>query len=798
MLHGNGDFGTLDAVNAYHERFPHLYRLLPDTSIYTYMPLTQYYNASKCVDMKRLGYAGNFWGHGPGHDKGDEIGNPDWWDNPEFFDVGNYNYTRRIERMWGSVFNLRERIGYFFRQSYDNFYTIRRFHTCPDLTPTYIMNKIWPGYVPNEDPLTMGQYYTTQWGYNIVNEYNTPLGFHFRENMRRFLYETKGYCPGFINDMSHAGSLYRHNDPIAQHTPGRAFARDLGAFVRKAAGRRQRYEDLMGFMVNSNRLTYWSDGGSFSYTIGAYSAGIAIEGAGMYKDLTGSGDYVVPARFLVGEKPFGAMTHLNDDWIGYYLEPDMFTPATLRDYYRYCGRQLVLFCLKNGVTLDPGSYMFGRQAELELAPIMVESTARGRRLVPAASIDEPLWVVRSGRDFDTLFVVGNEQPAAQASALAIHRRYFPQGAPLVMDWFGQETAQRVTADRVTVPVNVAPRDIAALKPVAFLETAGPAAAAATLSGDGLALSLDITLTLETDAELLLNTFAPIYHLAEITIDGTPAAIITGEPFPISAGRHVVAAVCRQQTLDFDAATWAQVDLLKDGQNNVLLVSDPGVRYEIGENDPSAFRIGFERGTASLFNEFLQQYDAEDGILGNLSEANVVRERPADYAGWSIELLQTPEAPGGRVRIDAAAHRIFVEAMTQGHMRRAMVVFMRLVDRKYPHIGRFHELRDRKAAFDPETGVPFDKWIIRKATRDFFEAFPDRHFWAKPILAPEYESLYADGNMDFAGKYTLRRAPFLYEPTFDETYVYGYSGLGKAFTRPELQRQARPEETAAQN
>ena len=101
--------------------------------------------------------------------------------------------------------------------------------------------------------------------------------------------------------------LYRHNDPVAKRTPGRSFSRDMGTLVRKALGRKQRYEVVNGFMDSRHRSSMWSAGGAFSYTLCAYSPAIAIEGAGMYKDLSGTAKYVVPARYLLGEKPLTAM-----------------------------------------------------------------------------------------------------------------------------------------------------------------------------------------------------------------------------------------------------------------------------------------------------------------------------------------------------------------------------------------------------------------------------------------------------------------------------------------------------------
>ena len=794
VVHGASSFGTLDAVDRYHAQFPRLYRLLPDTSVYSYMPMTQYYASDSHVDMKRVGYAGNFWGHGPGHDKGDEYGTPDWWDNPALYGERAYaRYTRRLERMWGTLENLHEYITAYYRRSYDNWYCVRRFHTCPDLTPNYIIKQVWPGHTPNEDPLCFGQYYGPITDWYIVNEYNTPVGLHLRDQARKYCHQTKGYCPGFINDMSHAGSLYRHNDPIAQRTPGRSFSRDLGTFVRKALGRRQRYEDLMGNVNDGNRMTFWSDGGSFSYTLGAFSAGIAIEGAGIYKDLTGPGDYTAAARYLIGEKPFSAMTHLNDDWIAYYLESDMFTPATLRDYYRYCGRQLVLFCIEHGITLDPTSYMFGRQFELETAPIMVESTVLGRKLVPAARVTEPLWVVRAGDALDSLLVIGNTTPREQTTELAIVNRYFGS-APLFTPYYGGTATFRVTEDTTVVAdVVVTRRDLAAFKAVGLLRTDSGASGTVRLSGDGVSLILVLDITAQADAELTLTTFRPQYQIEGVTVNGQAVRVLPDEPLALAGPQSRVVAKYRHTALQFSATDWERVELIKGGGANFCLVADTGAEYVVDPaNGDKVHAIGFERGTANMLNEFLEQYDSEDGIPGNLAAARFVAEPSPEFDGWAVVLKQDALARCGRVTLDVNRRRILVDGPTQGAMRQAMVVLMRMVDRKYPHVGRFFPFRWRKQHYASGQPVPIEKWCPRKLTQEFFKALPDPTFLAKPILRRDYESLYDGANMDFAGRYTMRCPPFIVEPTFGDSYVYGYSGSGRAFPKEALLRRPAPE------
>ena len=98
----------------------------------------------------------------------------------------------------------------------------------------------------------------------------------------------------------------------------------------------------------------------------------------------------------------------------------------------------------------------------------------------------------------------------------------------------------------------------------------------------------------------------------------------------------------------------------------------------------------------------------------------------------------------------------------------MVVLMRLVDRKYPHIGRYFPLRHwrKKQPWEP---------VRIKETQQFYKSFADPRFLLKPILNAQGERHYDGGNEDFQGRYELRFAPYIFEPTYEDDYVNGYGG-----------------------
>lgn len=789
LVNTPADFATLDALAAFHGLFPDLYHLRPDVPVYSYMPASQHYEADKCVDMKRQGYAGGMWGHGPGHDKGDEFGTTRWWANPALDEDAHYkSYARNIERLWGTIFDLRQIITMIYRQSWENFYPVRRFHTCPDMTPEYIIKDIWPGYVPNEDPLCFGQYYGPIWQAYVVNEYNTPLGRHFCDQTREYYRKMAGSTSGYINDMSHAGALYRHNDEIAQRTPGRSFSSDLGPFVRKALGRQQRYELINSFADAGHRMSIWSDGGAFSYTLCAFSSAIAIEGGGMYKDLVGPGDYAVPARYMLGQKPLTAMTHMNDDWIGRYLPGEKFTPESLRDYYRFCERQLLLFGIEHGITFDPTSYFWGRQWSWETQPIAIESTALGRQVVPAARVKEPLWVCRSGEGLGSFLVVGNYQPQPLQSDLELVNRYYG-GAPLLVPYYGGTITEQCDPQRTTVAgVTVSPRDLAAFKTCGLLSTPGAATINSKFSGDGLGLVLDLTVDTRQPAELLLSDFGPMYEISGLTIGGQ-AAPVHEQSLNLPAGKTSLRVSYANRSLPFTQAQWEQVDLIKAGQTNFCLQADPGVQYVVNPKSAYTFMLGFERGTAQMLNDFVDQYDEENGVVGDLKPAEYVTARPEGFTGWLVRFQHDETVRPGQVRLDLPKREIVLTGATQGEMRRAMVVFLRMLDRKYPHVGRFFPLKFSNPKYENGQPVPIEKWVPRKDTWETFKQLSDPLFLVKPILREEFEGLYKGDRMDFAGQYTMRFSPYIFEPTYGDDFVYGYEGPGTADTKEALMKPA---------
>ena len=291
------------------------------------------------------------------------------------------------------------------------------------------------------------------------------------------------------------------------------------------------------------------------------------------------------------------------------------------------------------------------------------------------------------------------------------------------------------------------------------------------------------------------------------------------PLRLGKGRSVIEAVYVNAVLQFSADDWQAVELIKDGRTNFRILAQKGydLRIDLGRHtqfNPSAgkFPLGFEQGTAMFLNDFVWQYDEEDGVVGNLTPAEIVDALPAAsdatnaarYAGWTVVLSENRLAatnlpatqpggiPCGRVMIDREKKVILVEGITQGALRRAMVVLMRLVDRKYPHVGRFLGLRGfYSEPFVKDGELQWRVWRPRSGMPEFFKGIADPQWVLKPLLREEHESLYDGSTLDFAGKYALKTAPYLFEPTFNEDFVFGYAGAGRAETKEDLEREAKP-------
>lgn len=771
---GEGVHGALEGIDFYHRQAPDLYRQDPLVPMHSYLPITHYFEHIYIPDLARQTYAANQWGHGPSHTKGDEWGSEEWWNKSELKGRFDYRHAESMQKSWRSIENMRQQLLWRTKYSYDYAYALRRYHYVPNLTPIFIVEDLRPGYRPEDDPLVAGQYYTTINGNWIVNEYRNPLGDHFINSSVNLIRHIGRYSPGFINDMSQTAP-YRHNDDAVGETAGRAFSPDRGEYIVGAFGHVDRYRAIGEEMFNGYRMSVWSDGGVASYLLGAHSSANVIEGGAMLNYLTGPGQVYIPGRILLGEKPLAVHFPEGSDLTGQFFRPEEFTPESLREYYRYNLRQLFLFALDHGIYLDPIALQ-GKQWMMEHNPILVESISSGRRILNAAEVKSPLWVRRAGEGPSSLLVIGNHSPRTESSPVLAYDSYFGNlGRPVFGPYFGGalETAVLDEKRTQTEVVSVEGRGVEALRLLGWMR-GNVDKYSVHWSGDGLTISVEVKANGKGQFHFVPQSFEPVYEIVSAVRNGAAVRPEGDGAYPLQSG-DVLQLEYRTPWLDFSAEEWEALDLInEDGRTNFVIIGD--------------LNPGFDQGTALLINQFLSQYDEEDGILGNTREAVLVGRKdhiPSGYQGWSLIFDPSRSELGhGRVRIDVEDAAVYFEAPSSGELRRTAILFLRLLDRKYPHVGRFLPLRKRglvgftngvPSVSSSGDESPWETWFRSSSskTADFFSKFADPDFLSKPLLDADYEDLYEGGNMNFQGRYRLRHAPYLFEPTFGDQFVYGF-------------------------
>ncbi len=778
LFEAPADFGVMNALEGFHDRYRDLYRLRPDISIYSYLGTNKHaIGALNIPDHFRQSYIGTLWAWGPGHTKSDEVGSKLFWNNRKFYKDPSYKQALRLEALWKSPENLHEVMNIHPRRSYERFYCTRSYMYYPDMMPNFIMRELWPGYNPTDDPLVMASYYRSEVskvGNYWINEYKTPLGDSTKKNTVAFWKYSSPYITSIFSNVGHIVGI-RHNDKIAQKVPGRAFSADMGNYVLGYMGRQDRYQFIDNNLeIDGFKPGIWSCGGYTSYIECAYSANIGVEDNMKYYMAHVMGKKVfMTARNMLGEKPISFNDMMSGDRMGFFFDPKKIKPEELRDYYRFRSSNRFLNALKIGA-YNSALHVQGRLKAYECNPVLVESIVHGRQTHPGGFVDKDLWMVRSGRGVNSFLAIGNMTPNTVTTPVKLLDKYFT-GAPLFGMYFGGESSQLMSDGKTELRnVTVKANDLRAFKCLGILDGKPEGTVKIHFTGDGITFRSDCTFDLKKPAVLKLNRFKPVYQIASVDINGKTMAedLVRGIKLPV--GKTRVKVNYRNRVYGFTAGDIAKLDLLKNNSANYCLVADKGFHY-INKFVPQVnYQLGFEFGTANMVNDFFRQYDEEDGVFGNLKLGQFYAKAPANYKGWVISIKTGKDQPECRVNIDASKKIIDICGKTQGRARLAMVMFMRILDRKYDHVGRICSLQSGGA---PLKNI-LKKYRIRPETRKFYQNYVEKDFLLKPLLGPEHEKLYANGNLDFTGKYEMRFSPYVLEPTFSDRFKYGYAGSGK--------------------
>lgn len=763
---GKTKFGTGAALDQYYNYFADLYKRPEKSTVYSYLSPTGHWRVKPSLDIVRQGYAGSFWGHGPAHTKGDEPGK--WWEMEKYLNAYSYQHARHSEKKLETRENLHELIAAEHKFEFDNAYPVRRFHIAPDLTPEWIIKELAPDLLPADDPLVTGQYYKRINGNYFVNEYNTPFGTHFRRQMKEYFeLGMRGNSPGWINDIFYVASVMRFNDPIARKTSGRSFSIDMGDFVRGAMGKQQRMEEINKMTCNKYPMSIIADGGSVSYTVGAYACQAAIESGDIFLWLHAC-NYIKYGRQVFGEKPISAHSTPQSFALGNHLQSSV-TPELLRELLRGSQRQIINFCLKHAVLLDPFAYNIGKQYIMEQTPLLIEASIRGRKAVSGGWVNQPGWIRRSGKGTKSLIIVGNDSNQELAANIKLANDEF-DGAPLPVNFFGGQLTGQGADDDIEFTRNIPAQSARGLLTPLIISGARVNEFTTTMQGGGVDFTITAEITCDATATLKFDDFAPLYCLQSLRINGMENSISKLMQLPRGYSKIELKYHCAP--LYFSEEELSKVELIKDGRCNFIIIADAGYHYRKLDRN---FELGFDRGTAMMLTDFIRLYDWEDGILDNMELPEWHSQPIAGISRWQFILQSRAERNGAF--IDQGKKHIIVKGTTPGEARRVMVVLMRMIDRKYPRLGSLIPLDFYKGRFDRNhswKNTAFGKHRDMK----FFLDFSDQDFLLKPVLSGENEIFYQNGNCNFTGRYKLKFPPFIIEPTYTDNFVYGFEDENK--------------------
>lgn len=761
LVKSTGAFGAKDALAAYQDAFPKLYKQRSDVSKYSYMGTSQHFRFTYTAEISRQIYSGNQWGHLPYHTKGDYLGRERFWGRTDLKDDPSYKHAANSERINKTIENMRN--NYFNRNkhSYDNYYTLMRTHDNPNSTAAFIVREVLPGVQFKDDPLTAGQYYLP--GFIYANEANNTLGEMLKEDMVNMLKLAGKYSTGITNDLSQWTS-YRFNDKFIKGHAGRAFSADRGEYLVASVGVSNRYKLMDSVRFGNQARTMWSDYGGISYSTSAFSSANAIESGEWFYSLGGLQIGLEVGRNTLGEKPMALLSSYGLDDIGSRFKTTDFTASTLRDYYRFGFRRLMLSALTAGYYLDP-MILHGKHYNFETNPILVESLINGRKTVAAAKAKEPLWVVRGGDAGSDIIVVGNSTITDEVSNLEIENQYFnTEGQFVWAPYFGGDLDQRISKNQSIINnIKVAAHDVFAIKPVAALIGSESLSLKSSWKGDGLAINVKVDAEISQNGKVKFVLPAGYYQVKKVKINGKEVTINKDLTVNVSKGKNLIEAIYQNSVLNFTSEQWNRVKLIDNNKANFVIISG---------NSP------YEMGTAKQLNLFLNQYDEEDGIEGNLVDAptyNDLGKVSGDYNGWKFDFRVSSGNVNTGVTIDEKTKLVKIIGKNPGEVRRATMLFMRLIDNTYPHIGRFIPLGINLERAFGQVVDPKNAWkkIYNRRSKalEFFETFEDKDFLNKPILDKNLESLYENGNTNFEGKYIVKRSPYLLEPTYFDNMAY---------------------------
>lgn len=751
ILHGNSRYGARKALEQYyHAHEGPLYTKNPDVSVLTHLPCAYVISHANRKEFPygsetaRMLYCGHDWRHEPNYGiKGDEAGLGPYFKNEAYLDQPDYEYAVTKWDKYTDLDDYRRQQLDAARSSYEQTYTAHVRHWHPQTLNKLIINDVYPaGQDLTGDPLQCGQKYSEQAIRALmVNTFNTPL-FDWNKQQADYFEAIWGpWNKGFTHDTTY-DCTFRAIDPIARQTAGRSFSRDRGEFLRMAFGFGQWFQYLNKNLQTGDRaLAALGDGSYVSYITSTAADKNLTEEMRMNDNMGYPGRFSL-GRIVSGEKAFDApIGRLFSMDRSYTLLGDSFmnlTEPELRNYYRYFLDQYMLHCFKHGVYMS-ALLTHGKQKQVEHRALLVESVMAGYKVVTAASTDGDLFVTRYGSGLDTILVAGNQKPVAQTVDLTVDGGEITGGAALVVgDYYGGTLGATVDGTQTVLgDIEVGRRDLRAFRAVGALYGAENVSALIDYSGDGITFKTAITFNGGTGSLGYVPFLPADYSIESIFQNGNPLVPDVNGMVAFPAGTTSLLEVnYRHNLLNMDSTAWSQAELIKTNAALVQAVIPAGA-------------TAVDSGTLQWINHFVFMHDYEDGVKGNLTPV-AVATNTSSFSGWQVTMNMDS---GSEASVSLSGQKIVVSGRDDLERKRGMAVFMRLLDRKYPHIGSFLFPDD----LSPYEGLAA---LIDRNVAQLIEAYD---FHKKPLLDDAHEHLYQNGNMDFHGKYTLKVSPYIYEP-----------------------------------
>ncbi|MDY0165608.1 MAG: LamG-like jellyroll fold domain-containing protein [Thermoguttaceae bacterium] len=753
LLAGGSRYGARKALEQYyHAHDGPLYTKNPRVSVLTHMPCTYVITnpGARGLDygreIARLLYCGHDWRHEPNYGiKGDEAGIGPWFKNEKYLDVPEYEYAKVKWNQFADLEAYRQRQIDAAKSSYEQNYTMHVRHWHPQCLNILIINGHYPeGLDMVGDKLQCGQKYAnSRIRACMVNTYNTPL-LGWNQRQADFFAELWGpWNKGFTHDTTYDCTA-RFSDPIALRTAGRSFGRDKEEYLRLAFGFGQWFRYLGTLRSGQRDLAALGDGSYVSY-ITAVTADKHLTEEMRFNDNMGYPGRFSTGRILSGEKAFDAPIgrlhgmDLSHEWLGdRFME---LTEPELRNYYRYFFDQYMLHCFRHGVYMS-SLLTHGKQKQVENRALMVECIMAGWRVVPGAEANGALFLARYGDKFDTILVIGNHKPHEQTTDVAADGdELHGDGAALVFaDYYGEPLSLRFDGTgTVARDVTVPRRSVTALRAIGALRGSGAQSADVEYEGNGIEFTTRIMLKATPGSRFQFTPFVPNdYVIGSVTIGGVDMP--TGEAGAVALVAEeecsVIEVRYRSAIIRIAPADWDEMRLLEADRALVQVV----VPEDATEMD---------KGTLDWIDAFIVVHDYEDNVKGNLKPLEAALG-DSDFPVWKVTMHTAPaESPS--VVLDGS--HIVVHGADEFARKRAMAVFMRLLERKHTHVGSF--------LFPCDLNL-YDT-VRQMSDRKVAEVIERYDLQKKPLLRDEYEHLYDGGNLDFHGRYSLKRSPYIYEP-----------------------------------